>query len=509
VKGRVWKKISIPMAEKIKKYLINMGGEVRETKGKAEIWRVRLSDATFTYYKNGTIYSTPTKVEGSVAYKAWKYIDSLVGSRYREPTKDFLIGLDETGKGELIGHTILTGVIFPKQYFEQIDLIVGPADTKRRHSFNYWDELYRKLDNFRKYGLYFITDKIPPWQVDRYNLNKIMDVTYQRILNIFFRKADISKCRIILDDYGIGDNLRQFFHFLERNGAEVIVTYNAEETYLEAKVASLISKREREAIMMAIKNNPDFIINGHSIGSGNAADVQTRKWLNAWYRSGRPWPWFVKRSFKTVREIKGIKTSVRKEIPPIDVNLLSPRFLEAFNKGNLSIQALSLVCSYCGSILKSAKVAIFKKNNRKVSCLKCPKCDNIIENAGITLRYYCGYILPDSSAIRRGVLTKDLELSRLFENFTVILSPVVRKECDGTPRGKKEFEKLAYFSSMGRIRLESIGRVSEISDDLSNSERDEKIIDDCLEFNAILLTADKSMYAFALSKGVFTIFVGS
>jgi len=32
---------------------------------------------------------------------AWQYIDSVVGSAYVLPTKDFLIGLDETGKGEL------------------------------------------------------------------------------------------------------------------------------------------------------------------------------------------------------------------------------------------------------------------------------------------------------------------------------------------------------------------------------------------------------------------------
>ena len=86
--------------------------------------------------------------------------------------------------------------IFPKELFRKLDLLVGPADTKKRHKFEYWDNLFRGLDGFRDSGLDFKEEKIPPWHVDRYNLNKIMDVTYQRILSIFFRNVEISRCRI-------------------------------------------------------------------------------------------------------------------------------------------------------------------------------------------------------------------------------------------------------------------------------------------------------------------------
>ena len=46
------------------------------------------------------------------------------------PTKDFLIGLDETGKGEVIGHTVLTGVIFLKEIFKDIDFVGRPCRHK-------------------------------------------------------------------------------------------------------------------------------------------------------------------------------------------------------------------------------------------------------------------------------------------------------------------------------------------------------------------------------------------
>jgi len=506
--GRSWKGVDSSIADEIKSYLMSNGGEEQEAKGAYESWRVKFSDSTFTYYSTGTLYSTPSKADDPSVMRAWKTIDSLVGSAYELPSKEFLIGLDETGKGEVIGHTVLTGVIFPKEIFQDLDLILGPADTKKRHEFEYWDDIFKKLDRYRPYGLNFIIEKIPPWVVDRYNLNKIMDITYQRILNVFFRKADIEKCRIVLDDYGIGDTLRRFLNFLELHGAEVIVVSGSEERYLEAKAASLLSKRTREGVMKAINNNPEFKIDDLSVGSGNAGNPQTRQWLERWYATHRSWPWFVKRSFRNIRELEGKTGKVTKAIPPIKENLLADEFIEEFNKGNLSIQALSLVCPHCGAILKTARFGSYRRNGRNISGLKCfnSECGEFIADAGMTLRYYCGYVVPDSNAIQRRLLSNDLSASRFFEDFTVLLVPVVRKETDGTPRGREEFERLKQFSAKGRIKLETVGSVDDVSDGLSGTVRDEKIIEECVKHNAILLTADKSMATFAEGKEVFTIY---
>lgn len=502
MEGRTWKNVDPSTANEIKEYLLKHGGEEQKVKSPHENWRVRFSDSTFTYYKSGTLYSTPSNSKDPAVFNAWQQIN-IVGSAYVLPSKDFLIGLDETGKGEVIGHTVLTGVIFPRKIFEEID--VGPADTKKRHEFKYWDDIFMKLDKLRGRGLDFIYEKIPPWHVDKYNLNKIMDVSYQRILSIFLRKVEISHCRIVLDDYGIGDTLRRFLNFLKQEGAEVIVAQNSEDKYLEAKVASLISKRQREAVIKAINENSEFQINDLSVGSGNAGDPKTDAWLKAWWNKHESWPWFVKRSFKNVRRIEGKSGEIKKISPPIDEKLLSDEFLEELNKGKFSIQSLSLVCPYCGTILKSVNFVV-EKDISGVKCIN-KDCGRIIDNAGITLRYYCGYVLPDSNAIQRNVISRDLNASRFFENFTIILSPVVRKECDGTPRGKKEFEELARFNSVGRIRLESIGKIEEIPENIPNKVRDERIIEDCIRYNAILLTGDKSMQAFAGGRNVFTIYL--
>ncbi|MBC7129303.1 MAG: hypothetical protein H5T45_06205 [Thermoplasmatales archaeon] len=497
MQGRSWKNIEYSVAEEIKKYLLANGGIEEGIKSPHEEWRIKFSDSTFTYYKKGTLYSTPSNSNDPAVFAAWDHIVSLVGSSYVLPTKDFLIGLDETGKGEVIGHTVLTGVIFPKEIFKKIDLLVGPADTKKRHKFEYWDEIFKKLDHLRSSGLDFLIEKVPPWHVDKYNLNKIMDVVYQKILSIFLRKAKIEDCRVVLDDYGVGPTLKRFLKFLEKQGAEIVVTTNSENKYLEAKTASLISKRIREAVIKAINNEPEFQIDGLSIGSGNAGDKQTLEWLKKWYASGKQWPWFVKKSFKTIWEIEGKNGKPKKEIPPIREELLSKDFIEEFNKGNLTVKSLFLVCPHCGETNRAISYAMSKA--------KCPSCNKFIEDAGITLRYYCGYLVPDSNIIMRGLLSKDLEKRKFFENFTIIIPPVVRGECD-TRGGKKEFGRLAKFASIGRINLEGPGRVEDIPKGLSNLERDERIMDDVLKYNAIFITADNQMKANAMSKNVFTIF---
>ncbi len=440
---------------------------------------------------------------------AWNHIDSIVTSQYEPPSKDFLVGLDETGKGELVGHTVLTGVIFPKELFGKIDRLLGPADTKKRHEFQYWDDIFRNLDRLKDEGFDFVIEKLPPWYVDKYNINKILDVKYQRVLSIFFRKADISNCRIVLDDYGVGPTLHRFFKFLEKQGAEVVISSKSDTKYLEAKAASLVSKREREAVIKSINEKADFKVEGLSVGSGNAGNPQTLAWVKAWRASKREWPWFIKRSYSTIRELEGRTGPVGKVVPPIRYEILSDEFKEEFNKGHLSIEALSLVCPYCGNVLKLVGFANFERNGRRISELKCSnvECGKLIENAGLTLRFYCGYAIPDSSAIRRNLISNDLAASRFFEDFNIILHPVVRKECDPTPKGREEFDNLRHFNTRGRIKLEALGKIEDVPDDLSNVERDERIIDGCSEYNALLVTADNNMSTFAVGKNIFTILV--
>lgn len=496
--GRTWKNIQIEKSQQIKEYLIANGGEERSVQAPSESWRIKFSDSTFTYYTSGTLFSTASSQEDPAVEEAWNRIDQLVGSVFVAPTKEFLVGLDETGKGELIGHTHLVGALIPQVLFQGIDRILVTADTKKSHAFEYWDEIYNGLSRFIDTGLAFEEETIPPWHVDKYNLNKILDVVYQRILSRFLRRVEVAKCRIVIDNYGVGATLGRFLKFLEKRGAEIIIAHRSDDTYLEARAASLIAKRQREATLKSINENPIFKIDGATVGSGNAGNPRTIEWLKAWHASGKPWPWFVKRSFSTVCEIEG-RSKAPKVAPPIKEGLLSKEFRKNIEEGKLDIRALSVVCPECGT---SSKSVLLTGGNNGFSA-RCNSCKKPMKDLSFTLMYYCGFVVPDSNVVTGGLIGKDLEKSRFFESFTILLPAVVRYECD-TPGGKHEFERLGKFASMGRIKLREAGILEAGKfKALSTQERDDLVIQSCIDNNAMLLSGDNQVKGLATSRDIF------
>jgi hypothetical protein len=43
---------------------------------------------------------------------------------------------------------------------------------------------------------------------------------------------------------------------------------------------------------------------GISFGTGNVGDKNTIRWLEDWYGTYGYWPWFVKKSFQTAKDIE-------------------------------------------------------------------------------------------------------------------------------------------------------------------------------------------------------------
>jgi len=499
VSNRKWLLNSSEDAEKIKKMLLDIGAKEEKINNPHEKWRFKYFDSTITYYESKnkrTLFITDSDCEEVLGLH--KYIDSIIGSRFILPTKEYLVGLDEVGKGEVIGHVILVGVIFPSSIFQEIDRFSGVADTKVKRTVQFWEGIFNKLDFYKSKGLMFLVEKIPPWDFDKYNINNLMDLIYQRILNYLSQKIPLDRSRIVIDDYGIGPRLKKFLESLKNAGAEVVITHRADEQYLESRIASLIAKYYQQKSLEAIYKNPEFKLEGEEIGSGNVGDVRTINYLKKWWSEKKKWPWFVKQSFKPIREIEGKREFKKIKLPPLNESLISQEFREKFYNGKLNITSLMVNCYHCGQTLKSFKL-IFKEQQTTAICINCKK---EIEGISDVLRYFCGKILPDTSTIIRGFISKDLENTKFFENFTILIHPIVRKESDNRG-GKRELERLGHYHSIGRIKLEEIEPIDNIPQE--NIERDKLIQKGAIENNAILLTGDKGMMGLAQAKNLFVI----
>ncbi len=491
MKNRTWKGVSAEQSEKVKEVLRSHGGQLDQgVRGQSEAWRIRLEDAVFTFYKKGTLYFSGG--DGATIEASLSDVSKILTEIGFETEKEFLVGMDETGKGEVLGPSVLAVVVIGKELAPRINAELGSADTKKKHSFQSWDILFRDLDQYRGHGLSYEIETIPPWDVDKYNVNKLMDIVYQRLLSRLLYGLDLTKCRIVLDDYGMGNNLHLYMKSLSKAEAEVRVEARADEKYVEVKTASVLSKWRRELAMKKIGER--FSMVDVPLGSGNAGDPLTVKWLNGWKKSGQQWPWFVKTSWKTVRDLDEVEKEPVKVAPPIRHDILSRSSQDMFRDGRLSTSSLRVMCPDCGVSLSSCKLTPDPAGGLVGRCIQC---NMTIPDLGITLRYYCGSALLDSSTIISGSISKDLQKRGFFAGYTLLVHPLVAIETDN-PGGKKELELLGDYAAMDRVALRSL--------DNSNNKaenHDQVIIQAARKQDAILVTRDKGMYGNAVAQGVF------
>jgi len=308
--GRKWIVIQTK-AEKIKNLLLAEGGREEKVGSPYEIWRIKLKNATFTYYQTKTLYATLPKEDPTIL-AVFQEIDKIAGSIFIPLRKDFAIGLDETNKGEVIGPLFLIGLFLPKELFDSLEKIVALIDTKKVHDFSYWEKNYQKIIDFKKAGLTFIGKKIAPQLIDKYKINYLMDMGYLQILKRLVKEREAKNIRIVIDDYGVGKDFKNFLAQLAKAGAEIIIKKGADEKFLEVKIASIIAKYFKEAFFHKIKNDPKYQIENLTIGSGNLSDKETKEWLKKWYEKYQKFPYFVRISYAPIKKILGIEKKSEK-----------------------------------------------------------------------------------------------------------------------------------------------------------------------------------------------------
>lgn len=474
--------------------MLRRAGGIADTTLKSvhEAWRIRYAGSVFTAYLSGSLVCNG----GDAPELEFIYgkITQIAGQTLSPASKPLLIGLDETGKGEVLGHAALAAVKVSADSILALDRIVGSVDTKSRKDFGFWDKLNLELEQLRGRGVEYLVETIPPWDIDRYNVNKILDVVYQRILGRVLIREDPVRVRIIIDDYGIGANLERYLESLAAAGAEVRVEAKADEHYPEVRTASIVAKWKRELAMKGLRerySSKDF-----PIGSGNAGDPETIAWLKQWKEQGHPWPWFVKTSFRTIRELDGLAGTANKLEPPIRHDLLSVESARSFNEGRLSTATLAIVCPSCGHAAAAAKLTPPTTGGGLLG--RCVACNEPISNLDTTLRYYSGVVLADSSVIVAGSISADLERKGFFEGFTLLLPTVVSRETD-QPGGRRELGRLADYAAMGRIWMGAV--TTEVPDD--PALRDSTVIQAAKAHDAILVTRDAGMYGNAVAQRVF------
>jgi len=203
-------------------------------------------------------------------------------------------GIDEAGRGPLLGPMVVTGVSLPERRLPEL-LHAGVRDSKdlTPQARRLLAELIEKLSS------HVVVVLVPPRLIDSVNLNELEENTIIFIIERLYSVARAGGCslrRVYVDAVGPPERLEK--RLREATGLEVVVSPKADARYLPVSAASIIAKVARDAEVEKLRR-----LYGVR-GSGYPTDPETLAWLReAYQRSPDRPPDYIRASWGTLRRV--------------------------------------------------------------------------------------------------------------------------------------------------------------------------------------------------------------
>lgn len=210
-----------------------------------------------------------------------------------------LLGIDEAGRGSVIGPLVICGVLVDES---KIELIKDAKDSKLL-SHKSREKLEKKIKEVVKD---FALIKIYPEEIDKLrsekNLNKIEIESMQKIINIF--NPDI----VIIDspEKNVEKFEKKIRENVKKEDLKIICENYADRKYRVVSAASILAKVERDREIKKIKKEYKI-----DFGSGYPSDKRTIKFLEYLIKNEKDLPNFVRKSWITVKRLKNKKLQMK------------------------------------------------------------------------------------------------------------------------------------------------------------------------------------------------------
>ncbi len=213
-----------------------------------------------------------------------------------------ICGIDEAGRGPVIGPLIIAGVTFE----DDSKLIEYKVKDSKQLSPSRREELAKII---KKTALNYQTIVIPAEDID--DMRKIMTLN-EIELNAFIKIIKKLKPEICyvdsvdVNEIRFGRNLSKDIPFKTK----IISKHKADELYPVVSAASIIAKSRREEEVKKIESVLEKKLS-LPLGSGYPADPITQKFLKVWLDKFGELPPYTRHSWKTTQKILNEK-NVRK-----------------------------------------------------------------------------------------------------------------------------------------------------------------------------------------------------
>ena len=204
-----------------------------------------------------------------------------------------ICGIDEAGRGPVIGPLILCGVCFEESQLTFLKEI-GVRDSKKL-SPKRRKELAKTIkDKCFSFEIIKVSAKeIDKRETDRITLNRLEELKMVDIINKL--KPDV----IYIDAVDV--NEERFGKSIERSldysPNKIISKHRADDTFPIVSAASIIAKDTRDDVIDKFKQKYG------DIGSGYPSDKRTTDFLRNWVKKNKSFPPFVRISWETTKKI--------------------------------------------------------------------------------------------------------------------------------------------------------------------------------------------------------------
>ena len=202
-----------------------------------------------------------------------------------------IIGIDEAGRGPVIGPMVISGVQIKEKDEKALkDMEVKDSKLlkpKRR------EELYTEIKK-TAYNIKTIT--IDAKTIDALRKTKTLNVIELEAFADIINSLDAKTVYLDLPEHN--SDFAERLKAKVKRDIDLTAEHKADERYPVVSAASIIAKVTRDRKIMEIEKDA-----GEPIGSGYPSDPQTKIFLKTHYKKNKSFPTFVRHSWNTIRKI--------------------------------------------------------------------------------------------------------------------------------------------------------------------------------------------------------------
>jgi len=218
----------------------------------------------------------------------------LKSSNQTDTISDELIcGIDEAGRGPVLGPLVLCGVCFFKSNLPYL-IEIGAKDSKKLTP-KRRDKLAKLIkEKCHSYEIIVVSaQEIDEREKKRITMNRLEELKMAEIINqlkpdvIYIDAADVNEERF-------GTSIKKLLEYIPK---KIISKHKADDIYPIVSAGSIIAKNKRDAIIEELKQEYG------EIGSGYPSDKRTTDFLRDYIKSHKEIPEFVRKTWETTKKI--------------------------------------------------------------------------------------------------------------------------------------------------------------------------------------------------------------